>query len=556
MKSGRDCYLNLFRYYHTLKNLKFCQIFNYLFKKKSEKLKPKEIQNISALAENLRNNFSVLNDSEKQIEFSFFNQPISIDLNDIGWLHNDFKGIAEKHWLKELNSFEWIDNKKETKLNNNQISYIVLSWIAKNNNELSETWESNTLSKRIFSWVKWVKNNKIKPEILSIVKISIYLQLKRLCFDFDDSLGNELLENFKGFIAGCSYLIDSKQYFDNVLEYQLSIVLKSIKEQINEQILKDGAHFERSPMYHLFMLDNIKEIRKIALFLSEQRFLLPEILENSLKIVALCDEKIPLMTEWLKIMTMPDGEVVQFNDSTRLKGISSKFDNFTKLFDISGFFVKHNNDYSFILSCGAPSPTYLPEHSHCDILSYEFAIGDKRLIIDSGCNGYDNETLRQMCRETEAHNLPMIQGQEQSDIWGVNYFGKRARILKRKYIESESKLELVIEDQFRQIIQRDIIFSKKHIIINDSLKKRRINGNFITLIHLAPGIEPEVYPSQDDLKIIYCKVNEILKFNITTSANVRIGEYISFPDFCKSMGAKMLIFSNKEKEVLNYDIKW
>ena len=115
---------------------------------------------------------------------------------------------------------------------------------------------------------------------------------------------------------------------------------------------------------------------------------------------------------------------------------------------------------------------------------------------------------------------------------------------------------MVIEDQFRQIIQRDIIFSKKHIIINDSLKKRRINGNFITLIHLAPGIEPEVYPSQDDLKIIYCKVNEILKFNITTSANVRIGEYISFPDFCKSMGAKMLIFSNKEKEVLNYDIKW
>ena len=47
-----------------------------------------------------------------------------------------------------------------------------------------------------------------------------------------------------------------------------------------------------------------------------------------------------------------------------------------------------------------------------------------------------------------------------------------------------------------------------------------------------------------------------LKFSIITKANVRISDYICFPDFGKSIGAKMLILSNKEAEELNYVIKW
>ena len=46
------------------------------------------------------------------------------------------------------------------------------------------------------------------------------------------------------------------------------------------------------------------------------------------------------------------------------------------------------------------------------------------------------------------------------------------------------------------------------------------------------------------------------KFSIITEANIRISDYISFPDFGKSVGAKMLILSNREAEVLSYAIKW
>ena len=161
-----------------------------------------------------------------------------------------------------------------------------------------------------------------------------------------------------------------------------------------------------------------------------------------------------------------------------------------------------------------------------------------------------------MCRETEAHNLPMIQGQEQSDIWGVDFFGKRAVITKRNYIKEKARLEVEIEDQFGQLIERKIDFSEKKIEITDVLKKQKINGNFISLIHLASGIEANIYETNSETNLVYCKVNEGLKFSISTKANVRISDYIYFPEFCTSVGAKMLILSNKEEKELKYAIKW
>ena len=308
-------------------------------------------------------------------------------------------------------------------------------------------------------------------------------------------------------------------------------------------------------MYHSLMLEAIKDIKELSIKISKLGFLLPELLEKSDKLTALCGEKINKMSEWLEALTMSDGNAAQFNDGSRINGLKHSFEELTKLFEPSGFFVKHEHEYSFILSCGKPSPAFLPEHSHCDILSYEFSLKGKLAVIDSGCSEYDNETLRLMSRETEAHNLPMVQHQEQSDIWGRFLFGKRAIIRKRIYNNEESKLEIAINDQFNQIIERKISFSNNKIEITDLLLKRQMQGCFISLIHLAPDIEPEIQ-EDDNTNIVICKMTDELKFSIITKANVRISDYICFPDFGKSIGAKMLILINKEAEELNYVIKW
>ena len=172
----------------------------------------------------------------------------------------------------------------------------------------------------------------------------------------------------------------------------------------------------------------------------------------------------------------------------------------------------------------------------------------KEVVSHQQQDGLELETLQQ-------NQLHMVQHMEQSDIWGQFNFGKRTIITKRIYNSDSSNLEIAIKDQFGQKVERKIAFSKNCIEIIDELKKRRMEGCFVSLIHLAPNIEPEINHEGDE-NIISCRMTNESKFSIITKANIRVSDYISFPDFGKSVGAKLLILSNKEAEELSYVIKW
>lgn len=557
MESGRDCYLKLFRYYHTLKNLKPVQIYGrVLFALKRKFRRVVNNKRVAALAEGLKETLKVKTD--EKIKFCFLNKDITFKLSNINWTSADIGNDIEKLWVYNLNYFNWLISDKYGTLSNEQACFLVLDWISQNTDELSEPWEPYPLSKRITAWTKWLDGGKIPQDIASAMKSSIILQLKRLYLDLEyHNQANHLLENLRGFVAGCRYIIiNAHNLFTNELEYQLENVLDELITQISMQFLNDGAHYERSPMYHCEMLEAIEDISSNVSILKKQLFLLPSILEKLGKLEQTCSKLLPKMDNWLELMTMPDGEVAQFNDCERVFGIEHTFNEHTELLSSSGFFVRHKDNNSFIMSCGEPSPSYQPGHTHCDIFSYELAVNGNRIIIDTGCGSYQNKNIRQLCRETEAHNLPLIQHQEQSDIWESFRIGKRAKIAKRTYDKDNKALEVIIEDQYSQVLERQVVFSTNKVKIYDTLLKRTMTGCFISLIHLAPGIKIESQFKDKDKNLIECVLPKGQKFSIITEANVRISDYISFPEFGKSISAKMLTLSNKESETIDYAIKW
>ena len=77
-------------------------------------------------------------------------------------------------------------------------------------------------------------------------------------------LGNHLLENAFSLLFGSIYFND-----DSFFEISEKILL----EQLDEQILNDGAHFELSPMYHCItlhkVLDSINLLRSNQIFNSK-----------------------------------------------------------------------------------------------------------------------------------------------------------------------------------------------------------------------------------------------------------------------------------------------
>jgi len=93
----------------------------------------------------------------------------------------------------------------------------------------------------------------------------------------------------------------------------------------------------------------------------------------------------------------------------------------------SGYFgFRHRGDW-LLIDCGPIGPDYQPGHAHCDTLSYELALDGKRLIIDSGVYDYEAGARRLASRSTVGHNTVMIDGCEQSEIWGTFRVARRAR---------------------------------------------------------------------------------------------------------------------------------
>ena len=554
LNSTREIYLNLFRYYYSLKHLGLINICRrIIFSHRRKSLNIIDASHATTLAESVKEHLL----PQKELELCFYGKFHKFQLENMLWKNQEFSEELGKHWLEKLNSFEWINEEQYKKLPVKLVSFLILDWITKHKNEHYPAWEPHTLSKRITAWVKWLNSNEVSPEVCSVLKPSISIQLKRLYVDLElHCPSNHLLENLRGFLAGCTQMVCSSQYFNNEIEYQLEDVTRETIKQINKQFLSDGAYFERVPMLHIKMTEALGDIREFAFNLSQKGFLLPRLIKKLKKLVKLCDTKTKEANGWLQFMTMQDGFIAQFGDSARINGIKPDVTSKPQLLETSGYFINYNDNYSFILNCGEPAPTFQPGHNHSDILSYELSINGSRSIIDTGCSDFDNKTLRQMSRETEAHNLPMIQHQNQSDIWGDYSFGKRAKVTKRCFEEATNKLEVEIEDQFSQRLTRTVAFSPKSIEISDKVQSKRMSGNFISMIHLAPGTEVEICLSDEHPTLAQCQMTNGIKFSIITEGNLRIDDYLSFPEIGKAVSAKVLILSNKDSEALSYAINW
>lgn len=395
----------------------------------------------------------------------------------------------------------------------------------------------------------------LKHKFQAISDGTAEFQLKQTYSEFQLMLPSErLLEKICHFFSQYVSLSDSNQPSAEKLEHLLKKTSSKAIQQINQQFLLDGAYFSRIPAQHIKILKQLESLKSLASNLASKSFLSSASTNRLITLSQNCGKKIAKGKSWLELLTLSDGFIAQFGDSYKLPGMAQSFTTNSKLLENSGFFIHHQNNNSFILNCGEPAPAFAPECSHCDMLSYELSVKNYRCIVDTGYTATSDSSLRQSYRKTSAHNLPMVQHEEQSDIWGSFYMGKRAKILKRAYNSSCHKLEILIEDQFGQKVQRIVNFLNNQIEIKDSLENRRMNGTFITLIHLAPQTEIKLYRSKSSHNIAECVIQKQVRLFITTENNIRIDDYLSFTDSNQSVPAKVLILSQKETQSLAYKI--
>ncbi|WP_297405904.1 alginate lyase family protein [uncultured Cetobacterium sp.] len=215
--------------------------------------------------------------------------PFSFEENII-WTKNPF---GDPEWTFILNRHKyWIflgkaySVSKDIKYFNafhNQIN----SWIDNVNifeNEFKDCSRTIEMGIRCINWCKALyifQEEQILPDNLE-EKIfnSLNEQSKVLIGTYDDF---RILSNW-GVLQNCGLLVFSLYFKEKIdFKYIFNLAMERLEYQCHIQILPDGTHWERSPMYHNEVLNSLLEV---SIFLNRSNISIPEFILKSIEKLA------------------------------------------------------------------------------------------------------------------------------------------------------------------------------------------------------------------------------------------------------------------------------
>ncbi|GAB3503534.1 alginate lyase family protein [Spirosoma knui] len=272
-------------------------------------------------------------------------------------------------------------------------------------------------SLRIINWVQFLSRNQIRD---SVINVHLFAQADLLSRRLEYHLaGNHLLEN--GFS-----LLTAALYFRHKGWWRMAT--KLVRAELATQVLADGGHDERSPMYHQVLLDRLLDV---LLALQHDRW------HNEPDLVCLLTQKAEQMLSWLRAVTFANGNIPMVNDTgwniAPAAGLLLKKAQYTGIrigknqLGESGYRMLRAGKYEVFADAGAVGPDHQPGHAHADTLSFVLYVDNQPIIVDSGTSTYQPGFRRKWERSTAAHNTVEVNGQDSSEVWAGFRVGRRAR---------------------------------------------------------------------------------------------------------------------------------
>lgn len=489
------------RYFHTLRYLKLIQFKYRLLRQFPKKINFRTIKNLSV---------------------SSFSDPIWIkskketfDGEYFYFLNKKIK-FSKDVWSKTFDDILWSYNCNYLDFINEQTKFdktkYIFAWIENTSIEEGISFDPYPTSLRLVNLIKWCLSNKNYNE--SILN-SIYFQAIVLKENIEwHLLANHIISNFKAIIFA-GYFFDNEQS-----KRWLGDGKKNLLKQLDEQILKDGAHCELSPMYHNIVISDLLDLLQIN-NLSKTKY------DQGFEIAL--NKKINSMLDWSKNMTHPDNEIAFFNDSTfsvcprfnelkDYKNLVSKeqfqdeTQNISYMSD-SGYISLRTDLGKIIIDAGNIGIDHNPGHAHADSLSFELSINSKRFFVNSGTSTYTRSELRNFQRSTRAHNTVEVNYSNSSDVWDIFRVGARAKNINTELINEDNKIIIKsFHNGYKKIIggnihQRTWEIEKNKISILDKLLGEDASGT--SRLYLHPNVEIESI-NDNQIKVMHSDGTPIL----------------------------------------------
>jgi len=449
-----------------------------------------------------------------------------------------------KLWQYNLHYFEWL-----WALAYQDAKAVVSDWIEKHPPaRASVGWEPYPTSVRLMNWCavfwgKFRKNTENDKLFMKKLWASICQQSEWLKRHLETHLlGNHYLENGAAlaFVGSC---INGKQP-QKWLEKGCSI----LKEQLAEQVLSDGMHFERSPMYHL-------RVTYLLAMLTAT---------GNKELIQMVKEPLNRMLKAINCICHPDGKIALLNDSAfgiynkpnelwaycyKLLGLVPHMLPSSKgcfALQDSGYYGWQDDEGNYLIcDFGKIGPDYIPGHSHADMFSFELSLKSHRVIVDSGVYDYEPGQMRDYCRSTKAHNTVDIDGQDQCEMWAAFRVARRGYPYDVKWLPDKNGFQVSgWHDGYKRlkgkpVHHREFTWHNSGIL---TVKDRIIAScpkNIISRLHLHPDcsiVELEV-----DFVLINYPAGKLM-ISFSGGSNLSVEDSFYCPEFGMKLENKALAY--------------
>lgn len=410
---------------------------------------------------------------------------------DVDWSASWSKVHASHLWSFNLHYHEYLLPLLRKTLEGHGVRYlekakdIMRSWIASCPREAGgDAWHPYTISVRATNWLAFVaeggdlvtSDSAFMEEIDSSLREQFTYLVRHLETDL---MANHYFENLKTLVLMAVYFKE-KLVLDSALSF--------LEEQIDEQVLADGMHFELSPMYHKVVLEGLLRVISALGTIGVEDWTL----ENAA--LRMCDAMYSMEKGANRTPLFNDSgdNVAKSRDALlacvkRLLGHEP-----VAILDLSasGYHIIERDcpvgKVKLIFDAGMPGPQYAPGHAHCDALSFELFIDGAPVVVNSGTYAYQ-DSLRRWFRSSAAHNGVWREGIEQSEMWGEHRMARSAsaRLLVRSDSTRSTTLTAELVDYCGGKIVRSVSLDDDELFLSDKIVKGE--GSLNAALHFPAG---------------------------------------------------------------------
>jgi uncharacterized heparinase superfamily protein len=434
-------------------------------------------------------------------------------------------------WSYHLHQFDWL---RGPGLDAASRTRLVLDWIARC--DAGPGWDPHPTSLRLFSWAKLL----LTPGALRLssdeerrVRASLARQAATLAANLETHLlANHYLSNLLA-VALAAIL------FEGELAHELRRRAVPLGGELAGQILSDGGHCERSPMYHSLLLESVLDLLCAG----------GDVLEGAL--AEALRETASRMLGALRVWTHPDGEIALFGDAAlgiaqppgtlesyaAALGVAPRGPVRPGFLDVAGYARLEQGPFTLIASLAGPMPAHQPGHAHCDALAFELSVAGERLVTDTGVFEYVPGPRRDLARSTRAHATLEVGRREQAELWAAHRVGGRPEVrclewVPGRRVEADCAGWSTPDTRHRRVFEiRDGILE-----IRDALEGIQRPVRFG--LPLAPGVGVAFEGSRAQLRL---RGGLGLELELPAGVAWRVAEAPYFPEFGRSLERPVLV---------------